>query len=252
MTFKEFDKQMRKYEEKIDQKIDANSYIAVRLDGKGFTKMTLNNDFKKPFDTYFRDKMVATTSYLMTDSRFNIIYGYTQSDEISLLFSPNENTFNRKVRKINTTLAGMASAFFSRTMYSTIATFDCRVIPLPDKDIVADYFIWRQEDSQRNALNGWCYWTLVQKGNSKRKANSLLNKKLNDEKIALLDELGIDYNEVPSWQKNGVGMHFIPVTKMAFNKKTGDYTEVQRKFLDKEFNLKTRDEYREFIKSLLP
>ena len=32
---------------------------------------------------------------------FNIIYGYTESDEISLLFHPNENTFNRKQRKLN-------------------------------------------------------------------------------------------------------------------------------------------------------
>lgn len=44
---------------------------------------------------------------------FNVIYGYTESDEISLLFHPQENSFSRKFRKFNSVLAGEASAKFS-------------------------------------------------------------------------------------------------------------------------------------------
>ena len=39
------------------------------------------------------------------------------------------------------------------------AVFDCRIIPLPNQELVADYFRWRMEDAHRNCLNSWCYWT---------------------------------------------------------------------------------------------
>ena len=44
--------------------------------------------------------MVDTVKALMNYG-FRVIYGYTESDEISLLFHPEENTFARKVRKYN-------------------------------------------------------------------------------------------------------------------------------------------------------
>ena len=111
--------------------------------------------------------MVNTVKALM-DAGFRIIYGYTESDEISLLFHPADNTFGRKVRKINTTLAGEASAAFSLAL-GQAATFDCRVVPLPNADRVADYFLWRQEDSHRNSLNAHCYWALRGKGSARGK-----------------------------------------------------------------------------------
>ena len=153
---------MRKYEESIDQYISEDKYIVVRLDGRSFTRLTKRVcKFKVPFDEKFRDLMTDTVKSLM-ESGFKIVYGYTESDEISLLFHPSEDTFSRKVRKINTTLAGEASAAFSLNI-GQIATFDSRVVPLPDKKRVGDYFRWRQEDSLRNALQGYCYWTLRMK-----------------------------------------------------------------------------------------
>ena len=151
MHFDDFDKEMRKYEESIDQYIPEDKYIVVRLDGRSFTRLTKRVcKFKAPFDEKFRDLMTDTVKSLM-ESGFKIVYGYTESDEISLLFHPSEDTFSRKVRKINTTLAGEASAAFSLNI-GQIATFDSRVVPLPDKKRVGDYFRWRQEDSLRNAL----------------------------------------------------------------------------------------------------
>jgi hypothetical protein len=42
--------------------------------------------------------MISTTESLMT-SGFQVIFGYTESDEISLLFALNEKQFGRKLRK---------------------------------------------------------------------------------------------------------------------------------------------------------
>ncbi len=176
MHFDDFDKEMRKYEESIDQYITEDKYIVVRLDGRSFTRLTKRVcKFKVPFDEKFRDLMTDTVKSLM-ESGFKIVYGYTESDEISLLFHPSEDTFSRKVRKINTTLAGEASAAFSLNI-GQIATFDSRVVPLPDKKRVGDYFRWRQEDSLRNALQGYCYWTLRDEGKTASQASRILNRK---------------------------------------------------------------------------
>ena len=92
MKFNDFDKMMREFEESLDQYVPETSYMVARLDGRGFTKLT--KDFEKPFSGQFHDMMVKTVHALMTCG-FNVLYGYTQSDEISLLFDPNERAFNR-------------------------------------------------------------------------------------------------------------------------------------------------------------
>ena len=204
MKFDDFDRQMRVYEESLDQFISPDMYIAARLDGRSFTRLTKELcRFEAPFDVRFRDIMIGTVKALMTDSGFRIIYGYTESDEISLLFHHGDNTFGRKVRKLNTTLAGEASAFFSLAL-GRAASFDCRIIPLPNEKLVADYFAWRQEDSHRNSLNAHCYWQMRKEGIDKNAAT--------DE---LLSQKGINYDDLPSWQRYGVGIYFRTVKKRA-------------------------------------
>ena len=157
MKFDDLDRQMRVYEQSLDQYILPDMYIVARLDGRSFTRLTKEiMQFEAPFDEHFRDMMILTVKAVM-NCGFRIVYGYTESDEISLLFHPDDDLFGRKVRKINTTLAGEASAAFSIAL-GRPATFDCRVVPLPNKKRVADYFAWRQEDSHRNSLNAHCYW----------------------------------------------------------------------------------------------
>lgn len=261
MKFYDFDKIMRKYEENIDQYIIDDMYIVARLDGRAFTKMTKRLKFEKPFDERFRDLMIETTMHLMKDSGFNIIYGYTQSDEISLLFHKYENSFCRKVRKLNTTLAGGASAYFTKLLLNKfndkdisnfdVATFDCRVIPLPNIDRVVDYFNWRQEDSHRNSLNGWCYWTLRKEGMSKGNVTSKLNKQGNSFKNELLFQRGINYNELPNWQKRGTGLFFNTITREGLNPKTNEKTLVKRRDLVTDFNIPLGEEYSAYIKSIL-
>jgi len=177
MRFDDFDRQMRVYEQSLDQYILPDMYIVARLDGRSFTRLTKEIcQFEAPFDIRFRDLMVDTVKELLDSSGFNIVYGYTESDEISLLFHKDDDTFGRKARKINTTLAGEASAFFSLKLGQK-AAFDCRVVPLPNIDRVKDYFAWRQEDSHRNSLNAWAYWTLRKEGKSVEEATAAVEGK---------------------------------------------------------------------------
>ena len=76
MLFDELDKKMRKYEQSLDQVLLPELFIAARLDGRGFTRLTKEIcQFEAPFDVRFRDMMIHTVKSLM-DCGFRIVYGY--------------------------------------------------------------------------------------------------------------------------------------------------------------------------------
>ena len=237
MRFDDLDKVMRAYEESLDQYIEQDKFIIARLDGRSFTKLTKEIcNFKKPFDIQFRDIMVGTVMHLMKNCGFNIVKGFTESDEISLLLAPDSMPFNRKVRKLNSILAGEASAYFSLQLGKP-ACFDCRIIPLPDQERVDDYFCWRQEDANRNALNSWCYWTLREKGYNAADAQSLIKGKSIEEKKQLLQQYEIDFDSLPQWQRKGVNVAWVEVEKEGWNPITQRATTTIRKELRHDLRL---------------
>ena len=152
MKFDDLDSYMRVFETTHDYCVLPEVFLVARLDGRSFTRLTKEvRQFEAPFDPRFRDLMLDTTEALVIE--FGAVYGYTQSDEISLLFSLNTGLFNRKTRKLNSVLAGFASATFSLGLGS-LGCFDCRICELPTAKHVVDYFRWRTEDASRNSLNG--------------------------------------------------------------------------------------------------
>lgn len=250
MRFDEMDSKMRVYEQSLDQVILPDMYLVARLDGRGFTKLTKEVcHFEAPFDEKFRDMMVNTTKSLM-DCGFRVAYAYTESDEISLLFEVNEEAFGRKVRKYNSTLAAQASAEFSLAL-GMPATFDCRMVPLPNTERVEDYFRWRQEDANRNALNSHCYWMLRKEGVSARKASSELKGKGVSYKNELLFSRGINYDKLPMWQKRGVGMWMEEYEKAAVNPMNGEKITATRKRIHVEYDLPIGEEYGRIVRKFV-
>lgn len=175
MKFEEIEAVMRKNESLSEQYILPGNYIVVRLDGKGFTKLTKEKlMLDKPFDERFGQVMIDTTRHLF-NTGFKVIYGYTQSDEISLLIGKDDQTFSRKTHKLNSLLAGEASAFFS-LQFQELCVFDCRTIAIPNREMLLDYFCWRQEDAHRNSLSAYCYWTLRNNGFTANQATGKTEK----------------------------------------------------------------------------
>ncbi len=250
MNFDDLDSMMRVYEESIDQVLLPELYMVARLDGNRFTRLTKEIcHFETPFDVRFRDMMVGTVKALMTYG-FRVIYGFTESDEISLLFHPEEGTFGRKVRKYNSILAGIASASFSLNLGQQ-AVFDCRMVPLPTLERVQDYFQWRQEDAHRNSLNAHCYWMLRKQGKSVANATQMLEGQSIAYKNELLFQNGINYNELPNWQKRGIGIYWETYEKQGFNPVTGKTEIAERRALKVDDELLIREEYSNFIAELL-
>jgi len=250
MKFDELDAKMRVFETVHDQCVLPGVYIVARLDGRNFTRLTKEiHKFESPYDVKFRDHMVATTEHLM-NCGFRVVYGYSQSDEISLLFHPDEDAFSRKVRKYISILAGEASAKFS-LLLGSLACFDCRISQLPKMEYVVDYFRWRNEDAHRNALNGYCYWTLRKAGSSVQTATAKLEGMSVADKNELLFQHGINFNNLPNWQKRGVGLYWEEFEKQAWNPKTQTQVVAKRRRLKVAFDLPMRDQYSEFILYLL-
>jgi tRNA(His) 5'-end guanylyltransferase len=181
---------------------------------------------------------------------FRVLYGYTESDEISLLLALDEAQFGRKLRKYHSLLAAEASARFSLRL-GQVATFDCRISQLPNAELVVDYFRWRNEDAARNALNAHCYWMLRKQGETQQIATARLAGLSVAQKNELLFQHGVNFNDVPQWQKRGIGVYWETYEKVATNPLSGEPASAQRRRIKIDLELPMKDAYGEFVRALV-
>lgn len=224
MKFEQLDRRMRVYETAHDHRVLPGLHMVARIDGRSFSQLTRGHateKFDAPYDLRFRDAMVATLEHLVTTTGFSVLFGYTQSDEMSLLFRRDEELFGRKLRKYDSVLAGEASAKFSLTL-GTLAAFDARISQLPDAEAVVDYFRWRYEDAHRNALNGHSYWLLRRQGMDDHAATERLKGVSVADRNELLYRAGINFNDVPAWQKRGVGIYWRNEEQIGRDPRSGE------------------------------
>lgn len=250
MNFDLLDEKMRAFETARDECAPSGVYMVARIDGRSFTRLTKElHKFDAPFDARFRDYMIETVKHLMSGG-FNIVYGYTQSDEISLLFHRDDGAFQRKLRKLHSVLAGETSAKFSLCLGS-VAAFDCRISELPTTALVIDYFRWRSEDARRNCLNAHCYWTLRKEGASGTAADAQISGLSIDEKISLLSSRGIVFEDIPAWQKHGIGVFWEEYEKDGYDPVAKMSVKARRKRLTVNPDLPHGDAYSLFLAGLL-
>ena len=164
--------------------------VYVRIDGRAFH--TFTRGLQKPFDPDFAWTMKEVTKHL--HDKTNAFISYVQSDEISLCYlEPSKMPFETRLFKLESVLAGMASAAFcvygSKTklkdrIEKMIPHFDCRVCQMPLKEI-PNMLLFRERDCLKNAI------TLVA---LEHFSNKQIHKKNSDEKIEmLLKEAGVDF-----------------------------------------------------------
>lgn len=138
--------------------------VYARIDGRSFSKFT--KGMKRPWDDRMTEAMKAVTEYLVKET--NAVVGYTQSDEISLVWLVEDHLsdmmFARKVQKLCSVLASMAA---SRFVYEVIKRFDmatvqkfphfdCRILQLPNKTEAANMILWRYLDAKKNSVSMHC------------------------------------------------------------------------------------------------
>lgn len=137
-------------------------------------------------------------------------------------------------------------------MLGDVGAFDCRISQLPTVKLVVDYFRWRHEDAHRNALNAHCYWMLRKAGDNAESATEKLHKLSFAEKNELLYQQGnINFNDIPSWQKRGIGLYWEDYQKEAVNPKIQETVYATRKRMKIDMDLPMKDDYSQFIESLV-
>lgn len=242
---------MRAYETAGSQGLLPNVWLVVRLDGRSFHQFVARPElaFERPFDERFRDAMIATARHLM-DCGFRSIYAQTHSDEVSLLLHRQDAAFGRRASKLLSVLAGEASACFSLHLQA-LAAFDARVSQLPTVELVAQYFRWRQADAHRNALHGHCFWLLRREGSSVDEATARLDGASTGDKNELLFQRGLNFNDLPIWQRRGVGVYWQTYAKTGVDPRTGQTAEAQRRRLYTDLELPLGDEHAALVRRLL-
>jgi len=135
--------------------------LLARLDGRAFH--TFTRGLARPYDERLTRCMVDTTAHLV--GSFEARVGYTQSDEISLLWWEPDREFGRypfdgRYQKVVSVLAGAASAFFARAAEKAIPEkaaelpcFDARVWQVPTLDDALEVFVWREDDAVKNSVS---------------------------------------------------------------------------------------------------
>ena len=210
----------------LERTVSDGHYTIVRLDGRTFHNFTKN--MEKPFDEKFMGIMVETMNYLVTHSGFRILIAETHSDEISLLISKDDETFNRRVNKIASILSSIASAFFTLNI-GRQAIFDAKVFHTDNKASIVKYFLERYGDANRNFINGHAHWT-VRKINEASGAQ--VESMLNGMSLKAMEEMlttifDVDLNKMPENQL-GTLVRWTSYKKLGYNPITEEDVEADR------------------------
>lgn len=203
--------------------------VAIRIDGKAFH--TFTRGFQKPFDEVLGNAMVRTMEYLCKNIQ-GCVFGYTQSDEITLLLIDYQTLdtcawFGYEIQKMCSISASMATMAFNKYFFeeardwynkqlpSTLqceqnivkqwrvykiaaekgAMFDARCFNIP-KEEACNLIYWRQLDATRNSIQ------MVGQANFSH--NELQGKSCNIIQDMLLTQRGINWNNYPTRWKRGV------------------------------------------------
>lgn len=188
---------MKFYEKRLSHIVMPKVPIIARIDGRSFHSFT--RGLERPYDVRLTNLMVETTKFLVQET--NARCGYTQSDEISLVWFDEEIIFGGKISKLISVVGSLATAYFNRHLPTFIPekadlmpVFDNRVWELPNPDEAANYFIWREQDAVRNS---------VQMAARSVYSHSLCYKKNTAELQEMLFAKGINWNNYPRFFRRG-------------------------------------------------
>lgn len=187
------------YEVRTRYFLPRRTYTIIRLDGKAFHSFT--KGMKRPYDDDLIDSMNFTTKKLCEEIQ-GVCFGYTQSDEISLLLTDFDKTttnswFDSNIQKMASVSASIATAYFNQAIKKVTnktAFFDSRVFTIPDPIEVENYFIWRQQDCVRNSIS--------MTAQSLYSHKELLNKNT-DVMQEMCFQKGVNWNDMPDGFKRG-------------------------------------------------
>jgi tRNA(His) 5'-end guanylyltransferase len=212
--------------------------LIVRLDGKSFH--TFTKGLKRPYDTRLSALMVETMKALV--DRMGSIVGYTQSDEITLVFyedsfSSADYPFNGRIQKMESLCASYATAYFNKQLEfhlpekaDQLPIFDARAFVVPNLVEAYNCVLWRQQDATKNAISMAAQSMFSHKE---------LQHKSGPEMQEMLFKVGINFNDYPYFFKRGTFARRVREERMLTEDQLAKIPEkhrptgpVERSFID--------------------
>ncbi len=92
---------------------------------------------------------------------------------------------------------------------------------------------------------------LRKEGKFVQEATNFLNGMTVGEKNELLFENGINFNDIPNWQKRGVGLYWETYRKPCINPKNGSEAMADRRRIKVDYDLPMKEEYSRFISNFM-
>lgn len=188
---------MKAYEYVTRQVLPRRTHTIIRVDGRAFHSYL--RGAARPYDEQFMADMDHVAEALC-DEISGAAFAYTQSDEISVLVTDfgslgTEPWFAGVVAKQISIAASVATAELNARRPGKRALFDARAFTIPDRQEVANYFLWRQRDAVRNSIS--------MAAQAKFSAKKLHGVSTGGMQELLWAEHGINWNDYPDACKRG-------------------------------------------------
>ena len=237
---------MKNYYEAIPKtRLMRRTPVAIRIDGKAFH--TFTRGFQKPFDEVLGNAMARTMEYLCQNIQ-GAIFGYTQSDEITILLQDYKKLttdawFEYEVQKMCSIAASMATMAFNRYYLDEYEKwhfdhmdfpmeFGCDEVSSADKKLDTAYrkglmsgamFDTRCFNIPKEEAANLIYWRQVDAmrnsiqmvGQANYSHSYLQEMSCEDIKKALLHDFNINWDGLPARWKYGCA--WIKATGLDYN-----------------------------------
>ena len=186
---------MKTYESVTEFHLTRRIPVIIRIDGRAFHSFT--RKFGRGWNEEFVNQMIEVAKVVQKDIQ-GCNFCYCQSDEVSFLLTDYKTIrtspwFDYDARKLVSISASLASSIMT-LLNNKVISFDSRAFSLP-QDEVCNYFIWRQQDATRNAIQ--------MAGQEHFSHKQLNNLSCNDIQEKLFQEKQINFNDYPVIRKRG-------------------------------------------------
>lgn len=210
------------YEKAFDYEMIRRTPVIVRVDGRGFSKLT--RKLQRPYEPIFLEAMAETMFYLVSEMA-GAVFAYQQSDEITFVLRndqtlDSEPWYGNRIQKLCSISAALATKGLEKALAKHETKlplvgdgiFDARVFAVPTISEAVNNLIWRQQDCTRNAVSNATQALLGKKIGKKTAFNLLKGKSVKDRIELLKEECEIDFfEEFPAAFKSGVGAYKMPI-----------------------------------------
>lgn len=196
------DRMKQNYEKPYSIVLPSRMPLIIRVDGKNFH--TILRKAQRPYDIAVSIAMRRVAQRLVANIS-GAVFAYSQSDEVSVLVHNYKRLktspwFSNELQKMVSVAASEATVEFNKHYLGTLdATFDARAFVLPEAE-VANYFIWRQKDAERNSIQ-----MLARSLYSHKE----LHLKKRDELHELIHAAGKNWNDVETFWKRGFAVYRV-------------------------------------------